>query len=201
MEIRPLMDIRFDGTRENDLLEDMKSRATDSGLWQWQDHNPFGKPPGDGRFYFHHDQEPFCTVCIHREEAGHFIVRITPDESGKMPVKEFVQILNDFDAQVAGPAAETLSGITSIDTSKRTLHDYFSREAVRLLELFCTTPEDQEKWFDFVLYIHRNSENIHCDIFGYCLRDTGWWPEGDIDQLVQEYDFAQLLLKRSEHKS
>jgi len=208
MEVKPIMDIHFPAAQEAELLEAMKSNAESSALWQWQGHDPFKRAPENGKFYFHRDtnnQEPSCTVCLRRLDDGHIIVHtITPDEYGEIPVNEYVQILNDFESQIAGPAAEALSGMTSIGTSKHTLNDHFSQEAVRLLELFCTTsnglgshPSDQEKWHDFLLYVYRNNEDVHCDVFGACLKAAGWWPEEGISQLVHEYDFSMALLSRS----
>ncbi len=213
MKVRPLMDIHFPGNREHELLEAMKSRVTESDLWKWQPHDPHGRPSENGKFYFHRDVsngEPPCTLCIYRKELGHFIVNgIIPDANtvNRIPVEQYVQILTEFDTLIAGPATEALSGMTAVGTCKHTLNDYFSNEAVRLLELFCTTsngygehPADQDKWFSFLLYVHRNKENIHCDIFGSCLRETGWWPDDGISKLVYEYDFALQLLHKLERQ-
>ena len=168
MEVRPIMDIHFPGAREVELLEAMKLNATSSDLWQWKDTDPFNRLPENGTFYFHRDannQEPSCTVCIHRLNEGHLSVQtITPDEYGRIPVDLYVQILNDFDRAIASPAAQSLSGMTFIGTSKHTLHDYFSHEALRLLEHFCTSsngygthPSDQKKWHDFAcIHVLRN---------------------------------------------
>ena len=205
MKIRPLMDIHFPGSREGELLESMKSNAADSDLWQWQSQDPFGRSPESGKFYFHRDannDEPSCTLCILRKEAGHFIVHtITPDKYGRIPIDHYVSILNDFDTYIAGPAADTLSGMTAIGTSKHTLNDYFSQEAIRLLKNFCTTsngdgshPADQDKWRAFLIHAHRNNDDVHCDTFGACLKEAEWWPEESIPQLVHEYDFAMELL-------
>ena len=211
MEVRPQMDIRFPAAQEAELLEVMRSNAASSDLWQLKDTDPFNRPPEEGKFYFHrdaNDHEPSCTVCIRRLKEGHLIVHtITPDENGRIPVEQYVKILNDFDSAIAMPSAESLSGMTSIGTSKHTLHDYFSREAIRLLERFCKTsngygthPSDQEKWHDFLLYIYRNGEDVHCDVFGACLKASKMWIEDGIDSLVHEYDFTLNLLKRSELK-
>ena len=208
MEVRPILDIHLPGAREAELLETMKSNAASFDLWQWQDTDPFNRPPESGKFYFHRDannQEPSCTVCISRLSEGHLIVHtITPDEYGRIPVDQYVLILNDFDGSIASPAAESLSGMTSIGTSKHTLHDHFSGEAIRLLELFCKTsngygthPSDQEKWYDFLLHVYRNDEDVHCDVFGACLKASKMWPEDGISRLVHEYDFALNLLQRS----
>jgi len=204
------MDIHFPGIKEIALLEAMKSRA--NSPWQWQAHNTFGKPPDEGSFYFHRDKtnsEPPCTVCIHRIAPGHLRVQtIVPDAMKvHIPADQYVAILNEFDSQIATPVTEALNGMTSIGTSKHTLEDHFSPEAVKLLEHFCTTSNvadhgthlsDQGKWMAFLLQVHRNNENVHCDTFGACLTAKKWWPEDGIRTLVDEYDFAMRLLEQAE---
>ena len=213
MEVKPDMDIYFPENQEVELLESMKTLAKKSTLWQWQSHDAFGRSPDNDMFYFHRDKnnsEPPCTLCIRREEPGHFVIQnIVPDASivSEIPVELYVRILKEFDELIAEPAAEALSGLTVIGTSEHSLKDYFSREAIRLLKFFCKTsnwsshhPLDQKKWLAFLLYIHRNEENVHCDIFRACLRDTGWCPDNDISQLVREYDFAMQLLRQSDQE-
>ncbi len=215
MKVHPLMDIRFDESKEADLLDEMRRRA--SAPWRWQEHDACGRPPENGTFYFHRDQSdigPPCTLCIHREAPGHFVVQnIVPDADqpvNPIPVDQYVQILQDFDTIIAAPAAESLNGMTSMDTSKRTLEDYFSPDAIRLLERFSKTSNaadggshlsDQEKWMAFLLHVHRTGQKVHCDTFGECLRVKGWWPDVHIPGLVHEFDFAMRLLHQADSQA
>jgi hypothetical protein len=139
-------------------------------------------------------------------------MNIVPDEEGQqLTVKQYVRILRDFDASVAEPAADAVGGMTAIETDRRGLEDYFSPEAVRLLERFCKTsnvsdlgthPNDQEMWMRFLLYVHRYSASrVNGDTFDACLKATGWWPEEYIDRLVHEYDFAMALLRQADGTS
>lgn len=132
---------------------------------------------------------------------------MVPDMAGqRLSVEQYVQVLNAFDRQIAAPAAEELEGMTSIETSKRTLDDYFSPEAIRLLKIFCTTsnagdggshPNDQRKWIAFLLHVHAGGEKVDCDTFGACLSDTKWWPDDQIEVLVCQYDFAMQVLRQA----
>jgi hypothetical protein len=138
------------------------------------------------------------------------LVQIVPEgvQAGQVPVEWYVAILREFDTLIADPAATSLDGMTSIDTDKRSLADYFSPEAIRLLERFCKTsnqsdhgshPSDQEMWIAFLLHVHRtNAEEVHCDTFGACLSAAGWWPEDHIPMLAHEYDFAMRLLRQAD---
>lgn len=79
----PAMNIHFPPTRENELHEEMKRRATSP--WSSQENDALGDPPEDGFFFFHRvvvNDEPSCTLCISREEEGHWVIQaIVPDAS------------------------------------------------------------------------------------------------------------------------
>ncbi len=210
MEQNPKMDIRFSLCREAELHEEMKRLA--NAPWSPQPYDPHGRPAGSGHFYFHRDMvgdEPSCTVCIWRSEPGHWIVKyLVPDEGqvNPIPIEQYKKILTNFESDIADPAAKTVEGITSIETSQYKLEYYFSREAVRLLQYFCDTSnqsdlgthlDDQQKWIAFLLQVYDDNSNVHCDTFGKCLKTAEWWPEEGIRRLVDEYDFAMRLLKQS----
>ena len=214
MEHCPQMQIHFPQTKETELYEKMKQLARPP--WSPQQHNPFGKPADSDRFYFHRDNvgdEPSCTVCIWRKEPGYWIVvSIVPDEGQvtQIPINQYKNILTNFESEIAEPAAETIEGITSIDTSQYRLEDYFSRESVKLLQHFCETSNqgdlgthlsDQEKWIAFLLQAYDDGNEVHCDVFGECLKTAKWWPEEGISILVSEYDFAMRLLRQSSRQN
>ena len=192
--------------REPDLIDAMRKLAL--GRWRWQETNPFGRNRDEDHFYFHRDatgQLPPCTVCVHRTSKGHLIVvTITPDEGAvtKIPLHQYVEILNDFDSIVAEPAAVSVEGWTA-GTSKQHLEDHFSPKSVELLERFCrvsnglgTHPSDQRRWRAFLIQLHREGADVHCDVFGKLLKAKDWWPEDHIPDLVHEYDFAMELLRQ-----
>jgi hypothetical protein len=209
MCVYPLLDIRFPENKEATLIHEMKSRV--ERPWQWQHHDAFHRSPGDGRFYFHRDEcgsDPPCTLCIWRKAPGHLVAHaIVPDTTAfEIGVQQFTSILGEFDRVISSPAAEALGGMTQLGTSKHRLEDYLSSESVRLLELFCNTSNatdlgthasDQEKWMAFLIHVHRQEDELHCDNFGACLKAKGWWPDAGIPKLVQEFDFAMRLLQQA----
>jgi hypothetical protein len=211
VEHRPLMNIYFSPCRENELHEVMKRQAI--APWASQTVNPFGKVPEEGRFYFHRDavgDDPSCILCIHRKQPGHWIVpAIIPDEGQEqnpIPFDQYKTILSEFDAQIAEPAANAVQGMAALEISMFRLEDYFSPRSVELLKRFCTTSNqsdlgmhqsDQEKWIEFLLSAYDERKDIHCDIFGGCLKNADWWPESGVSKLINEYDFAMRLLKQS----
>ena len=100
-----------------------------------------------------------------------------------------------------------MGGITSIDTARRSLEDYFPAEAVRLLKWFCTSsnhsdrgshPSDQMKWISFLLCVYRTQTEVDGDRFGALLKAKGWWPEEHIPTLVDEYVLAMRLLEQAD---
>jgi hypothetical protein len=207
MGIYPLMDIRFSASKEAELVAAMQAKA--ASPWCWQTHDAFGRPPEEGSLYFHRDgraPDPPCTLCIRRKAPGHLVVdAVVPDAESvdTIPLDRYVRILREFDSDIAGPLAESFGGMTSLETASCTPEDYFSPTAVRLLERFCTTSNagdlgshlsDQEKWMDFLLQAYADGGNVHCDVFGECVRAKGWWPEAGISRLVREFDFAMRLM-------
>lgn len=155
------------------------------------------------------NDEPAYTLCICREKEGHWVVQnIVPDEgqTSQIPLEVYKAILTEFESRIAEPAAESVKGMTGIEYSKYRLEDHFSPKAVGLLRTFCETsnagdlgshPSDQKKWINFLLTSYDEGKEIHCDIFGKCLKNANWWPEGGIPRLVREYDFAMRLLAQS----
>jgi hypothetical protein len=215
MRVYPLMNIRFPYASEAELVDALKARAI--APWRWQERNANARPPDDDFFYFHRDRvgaDPPCTVCLWRVRPANFaVVNILPDAKTvvRLTVDQYVGILRDFDRSIAEPAADAVEGMTSIDTDKRRLEDYFGPQAIRFLECFCKTsnastlgshPSDQRKWMAFLLCVHRrNAEPVHGDIFGECLKAKGWRPDRGISRLVQECDFAMELLRLSDRTS
>ena len=210
MEHCPQMDIHFPEAREAELHEKMKQLA--HAPWSPQQHNPHGKPADSDSFYFHRERvgdEPSCTVCIHRNKPGHWIVtNIVPDEgqSHNIPINQYKKILTSFESEIANPATEAVEGTSAIGISQYRLEDYFSHNAVNSLQHFCETSNqgdlgthlsDQEKWIAFLLQVYDDNNNVHCDIFRKCLQAAKWWPKEGIPSLVSEYDFAMRLLKQS----
>jgi hypothetical protein len=208
MQVYPTMDIRFPENREAELIAVMRSRA--ASPWRWQDPAALPDPLGwEGYQFFHRDEvlpDPPCLLCLYKKAAGTLVViNVVPDPNAvlRLSVEQYVRILGEFDTLIAEPAAEVVGGMTAIETHNRTLEDYFSVEAIRLLERFCLTsnakslgshPSDQEKWLNFLICVHRTNADVSGDVFGSCLEAKHWWPEHDIPRLVDEYDFAIQLL-------
>jgi hypothetical protein len=204
------MNIYFPPSRENELHEGMKLRAT--APWAPQEYDAFNRPPKDGSCYFHRDvvgDQPSCTLCIRREKDGHWVVQnIVPDKGQvqQITLDMYKAILREFESQIADPATEAVEGHAAVEFSVYRLEDYFSPDAVGLLHAFCASsnqgdlgshPSDQAKWIRFLLAAFDDGKNIHCDIFGNCLRTAQWWPEEGISRLVHEYDFSMRLLQQS----
>ena len=204
------MNIHFPPARESELHEEMLRRA--ASPWSPQEYDAFRRARKDGSWYFHREavnDAPSCTLCIQRKQHGHWVVlAIVPDEGqlNPIPLDMYKAILSDFESRIAEPAADVVEGMTAIEFSQYRLEDYFSPTVVGLLETFCATSNqgdlgtdlsDQEKWISFLLAAYDDGKDIHCDIFGYCLRNARWWPEHGIQRLVHEYDFAMRLLKQA----
>jgi hypothetical protein len=211
MQVYPLLNIRFPEQKEPELVDAMRRRAAPPS--RWRPYEPVNCRVEEGEAFFRRDAvgaDPPCILYLCREGPGNWAVtHIQAECEGVhfLALDEYVAILRDFDVLIAEPAAEELGGMTSIDTTQRSLEDYFPAEAVRLLKLFCTTsnksdlgshPSDQRKWIAFLLCVYFSRAEVDCDTFGQCLHATGWWPEDHILTLVNEYELAMRLLEQAE---
>jgi len=209
VEHPPSMSIECPPARESDLHEEMTRRATPP--WSRQPHDPLGKPPKEGCFYFHRDaveDEQACTVCIRRDRPGRWLVQLTADELGPIPVQQYKRILRAFEAAIADPAATAVGGMAAIGISYYRLDDYFSPAAVDLLRRFCSLTNgnrahhsDQERWIAFLTRAHQDGHRVHCDVFGEALRNAQWCPKRVIPSLVSEYDFALDVLEKYDRET
>ena len=208
MRVYPEMTIHVPANRESTLIEEVTSRVAPP--WSRQLYSPVGRDVVDGEFFFHRDGDnmPGCTLYIRRRSPGELVVEnIVPDlERDQLAIEQYEEILTEFDSIVA-QAVENCEGISGVTTSKRTLEDYYSKHAIELLKRFCQTanvgdggrhPIDQEKWYDFMLYVYCNQENVHGDVLGRLVAGTGLWPEHLARQLASEYNFAIDLLQHGE---
>jgi hypothetical protein len=212
----PLMDIHFPENKKDELINAMKARAVGpTWIWwqpvpakEWEDYIFFRWEPSQRHGERTAGMVPACTLIFLTREPGHFRMTNLIHEgppSYQVSVDQYVRILRDFEERIAGPAAESVNGITSIETHKRTLEDYFGRQAIRLLRYFCKTsnassrgshPADEAKWRAFLLQVHRSGVDVDSMVFAKCLKATGWWWKDDIPRLAAQYDFALPLLKQ-----
>ena len=214
MRVHPDLNIFVPPSREDELVKAMKELAVPP--WGLEQYDSVKDPDMVEEYlWFRRDavgDDAGWNVHVKREPGKLVVVDANVEGVFKLSVDEYVRVLRQFDKDIAEPAAERVEGMTSIDTDKRRLEDYFSPEAVALLEHFCTGsnksalgshPSDQEKWMKFLLEVHRTNactgtEYVHCDTFGGCLKATGWWPEEGIQELVNEYEFAMELLRMAD---
>jgi hypothetical protein len=211
MDVYPDMDIHFPEHRESELIQEMRSRL--DGIWTWQEHSTVDRPLEDGQCVFHRDSNGSIVpsaLCISRIAPGHLqVVNIVADEMGDhLSQAEYAQILQEFDSQIAAPAAEVVEGMTVVEASKQNLSDHFSQTSIDLLKAFClgsntgdlgNHESDQRKWRAFLIHVFRNEQDrVSGDVFGRLLRPEDWWPESDIRRLASQYNFAMALLSQAE---
>jgi hypothetical protein len=215
MEIYPSITIHFPESKEVDLIDAMKTRATSP--WRWEEDNGLPGDPGDERYVlFCRDAvgtEPPYQVWMYHNTPGELVLVniFAVGKQGSTPRDQNTAVLEEFEKLIAEPAAARVGGLASIEAQTRRPLDYFSPRAVQHLECFCTTsnvstlgshPSDQRKWVAFLLQTYRdqvaNKAGVDCDTLGECLRAKGWWPEVDIPRLVQEYDLGMVLLRAYE---
>jgi hypothetical protein len=55
---------------------------------------------------------------------------------------------------------------------------------------------DRERWFDFLIALHRSGENPDVGLLERWLVEDEQWPDDIASELVSEYELARDLLSR-----
>jgi hypothetical protein len=56
-------------------------------------------------------------------------------------------------------------------------------------------PNDQERWFDFIVSVHRSQSDLDANTLERLLHEEEHWPESAALKLALEYEFARALLR------
>jgi hypothetical protein len=207
--MKVFQDLELRGNRESltNLMEDIRSRLSDG--WERAEEVEHHYSGDIGR-------ETFCFSCTKigdRESATLFLVQSEPDlfhvsniiprDKGELSIVQYNRILNDFYERFVRSAAEEIgvNGILSSDEMK--LEDLISHEAAKKLRTFSSCanrstgsshPIDRERWYDFLVTVHREDNKLGYDILFRWLVEEEKWPEEIAHDLIIEYEFAGGLI-------
>ena len=151
------------------------------------------------------DSIPNARLFLVRDENMCKIANIVPLESGKINISEYNDILKDFLDSVVCPALQRHKFHVHTTKDRAILTDYMSQESAENLRRFSVLankatgsshPSDQDRWFDFILSVHRDSRAIDTSMLKRWLIEVERWGSDEALDLVIEYEFALELLRK-----
>lgn len=165
------------------------------------------------KFYFftyeqRADEQPATLFLSHPDRqttSWLYVSNIIPHQVQELSLDQYNHILNDFHARFAKPAADSVGVPVELTSPEQSIEDWLSPELAKLLKAFSlgankstgsSHPMDRERWYDFLIALHRAGENPNVGLLRRWLVEEEKWPGDVAFDLVCEYEFAQDLLGR-----
>jgi len=98
----------------------------------------------------------------------------------------------------------SLSLKSTLTSDTRDIQDWVSTKTAMKLQQFARLankntgighPQDQARWFDFVVATHTEPTTLDSEILARWLEETEGWPEEKAYDLSLEYEYSRSLLK------
>lgn len=145
------------------------------------------------------------THAERRTTSWLYVSNIVPQQVQQLTFDQYNHILHDFSARFAKPAADSLGIRVELSSPEQSIEDWLSPESAKLLRTFSSLgnkstgsshPMDRDRWYDFLIALHRAGENPNVGLLQRWLREEEHWPDDIAFDLVSEYEFARGLLQR-----
>ncbi|MFZ0248278.1 hypothetical protein [Candidatus Binatus sp.] len=163
----------------------------------------------------------YCFVCTKhrdREAASLYLARpgdpstallyvsnIVPTELRELTYDQYNFIVSQFHARFVKPSADSLGIRVELSQPEQTLENWISPKTAKFLRAFSNRankstgsshPKDRERWFDFLIAMHRAREKLDSGLLERWLTEEEKWPEDIAFDLICEFEFSEGLLRR-----
>lgn len=153
---------------------------------------------------------PAAGVAMLTEGEMAEVINIVPLEKSQLSAREYNAILVEFTNSAIRPATVALDIKYVLTDDKKPFTAWVSPAAGEALQRFSVLanhgtgsahPLDRERWFEFLLYCHRDRCELDTDMLQRWLVDKGQWSSERASDLATEYEFGRGLLKFAERNS
>lgn len=147
----------------------------------------------------------FVTHADRHTTSWLYVSNIVPQEVQQLSFDEYNHILNEFGTRFAKPAADSIGIRVELSSPEQSIGDWLSPESAKRLIAFSRGANkstgsshwaDRERWYDFLIAVHRSRENPDVGLLQRWLIEEEKWPDDTASDLVSEYEFARGLLDR-----
>lgn len=147
-------------------------------------------------------------LLLWSRDEGFEVSNIVPLKVMELGRHRYNAALEDFILRVANPAANIAGYTVEVTAGRGKLDDWLEPDVAETLRGFSSCankatgsshPLDRERWFAFLLAVHRNPGSLDVDRLGRWLVEVEHWPDQEAQDLVIEYEFGLKLLDRYDH--
>jgi hypothetical protein len=182
-------------SRDNDREEEMRRAIVTSKLYCFRCNK--------------RNKREAASLCLARPgdpSAGLlYVSNIVPTDLRELTYDQYNLILSEFHDRFAKPVGDSMGIRVELSRAEQTLEDWISPEIANLLKLFShaankstgsSHPMDRERWFDFLIAMHRAHERLDTGLLERWLVEEEKWPEDIAIDLICEFEFSEGLLGR-----
>lgn len=149
------------------------------------------------------NNHPAAGLTLWGIPEGYYVPNIVPLQSGSLTYCEYNAVLASFLVCVVEPIAGKFGFKVSITQSSQDIDDWLSSDAANKLRRFsgaankstgASHPMDERRWFDFLIAVHRNGEDLGSDRLARWLHEIEGWDEETAHDLAGDFENALSLL-------
>jgi len=144
-------------------------------------------------------------LVLWQEDDGFRVANIVPRNVGELGISKYNEILRDFVARVAEPAARAGGFVVAMTAPLQTLEDWLEAAPAAALRRFsgaankstgASHPKDQERWFEFLIAAHRTRARLDADRLARWLAEVEGWSDETAHELAIDFEFGIGLLQK-----
>jgi hypothetical protein len=148
---------------------------------------------------------PSARLVLWPQAGGYYVPNVTPVQVGELTISEYNAVLADFAETVAKPIARRFGFNVSMTSANQNIEDWLAPEAAFALRRFsgaankstgASHPMDEQRWFDFIIAVHRTEKRIDSDNLVRWLHEVEGWDERSAHNLAAEFERGIALLNR-----
>jgi hypothetical protein len=145
-----------------------------------------------------------ATLYLCARKTEFYVSNIVPREVQRLSMDEYNAILVEFHDNFISPVAAEIGFIAKLTSDDQSIEDWISAESAGKLRSFSSLankstgsshPNDEERWFDFIVSIVLNREKLDTSLLRRWLIEEGRWPEDIAINLALEFGQGVRLLQ------
>jgi hypothetical protein len=146
-----------------------------------------------------------ATLTLWSRSDGYKVTNIVPLEIGQLGYTKYNAILQDFEQQIATPAADQVGFQVKTTAARQSIDDWLSPKAAHALWLFSSAankstgsshPLDRERWLQFLIEAHKSDGRLDTGTLARWLTEVEGWDDDHANELAIEYEFGLDLLRK-----
>ncbi len=152
---------------------------------------------------------PAASASLWGHAEGLYVPNVVPLAMGELTHADYNGILREFVDCVVRPADADARWRVDLTKGRQRLSDWMPEDVARKLRMFSASankstgsshPMDRQRWFDFILSLHRAGADLDVDRLERWLNEVERWDEDSAHRLASEFErYLSILEYADQH--